>query len=758
MENEYYKRYEPLFGSWYIKRFIGAGSYGKVFEIERKDTFGTVFTGALKAITIPSSQSELEEILTDGMDKEGASTYFRDYVKNLNREIALMSKLKGHSNIVSYEDHEILPHEDGIGWDILIRMELLTPITSYLKENHTFSQREVVRLGMDMCRALEVCKRYDIIHRDIKPANIFISETEDYKLGDFGVARVADTASGASTRVGTMNYMAPEVFRGKKYTSSVDIYSLGLVMYQLLNANRMPLYPPYPQPITPEVREYAQSQRLYGARLPAPLNADGRLAEIILKACEPDPEKRYSDPTVLRQDLEEIYPQVSDANIIAAAPKKQAAPVQPQPLADDGSTVFMPSPAQPQPEAPPQQKTPEAQAPVAEKMETQRPAATPVPVKKSVPGLPFILGAAAAVVLVLAGVFVLGGSKGGSVPVGQPQSSSVSASAAESASASAEEPESESSPADAKDASSEESAAASAAADSKPAEAAASSDAPASSASVSPAGSTKPAEAESKPAASSTAPAVEPAAPAAAAASVTASGSCGAGVNWELDTAGKLRIYGSGAMSDFGYDKTSSPWSSHADEIRSAVVEKGVITLGTFTFSYCYNLSSVSIADSVTSIHKGAFMFLSSNLKSVTIPKSVTEIQQRGLSGNSASFTVDAANPVFASVNGHVVSKDGTRLIAMGGSNTAVPAGVSVIESFACEGVKSISIPEGVTTIRSSAFSSARLSAVELPRSVKSIERGAFSGCSSLTVVTLSRDCAVADGAFPGGVQLNYYD
>ena len=47
MENDYYKRYEPFFGSWYIKRFIGKGSYGKVFEVERKDAFGTVYTLSL---------------------------------------------------------------------------------------------------------------------------------------------------------------------------------------------------------------------------------------------------------------------------------------------------------------------------------------------------------------------------------------------------------------------------------------------------------------------------------------------------------------------------------------------------------------------------------------------------------------------------------------------------------------------------------------------------------------------------------------
>ena len=316
MENEYYKRYEPFFGEWRIKRFIGAGSYGRVFEIERRDEFDTVYTGALKAVTIPSSQGELDEILADGMDMNGASTYFRDYVKELNREIALMSKLKGHSNIVSYEDHKMFPHEDGVGWDILIRMELLTPITSYLKQNHTFTRREVIQLGMDLCRALEICQRYNIIHRDIKPANIFISETEDFKLGDFGVARIASASTGASTRAGTVNYMAPEVFKGEKYTSNVDIYSLGLVMYQLLNNNRMPLYPPYPQPITPSSRERAQAQRLSGAALPPPANAEGRLAEIVLKACAPDPAQRYDSPTVMRQALEAIRYTEGEAKMI----------------------------------------------------------------------------------------------------------------------------------------------------------------------------------------------------------------------------------------------------------------------------------------------------------------------------------------------------------------------------------------------------------------------------------------------------------
>ena len=236
----YNEKYAPLLGEWTIKRCIGSGSYGRVFEIERRDALGTVNTSALKIISLPQSEDDLRSTIeTNNLTGDSVSSYYRSCADAITNEIKLMSELKAQSNIVSYEDHKIVPHKDGIGWDILIRMELLTPITSYLKQNHTFTRREVIQLGMDLCKALEICQRYNIIHRDIKPANIFISETEDFKLGDFGVARIASASTGASTRAGTVNYMAPEVFRGEKYTSNVDIYSLGLVMYQLLNANRM---------------------------------------------------------------------------------------------------------------------------------------------------------------------------------------------------------------------------------------------------------------------------------------------------------------------------------------------------------------------------------------------------------------------------------------------------------------------------------------------------------------------------------------
>lgn len=306
MDANYYRQYEPIFGAWKIKNKLGEGNFGAVYEIERED-FGTTYRAALKTITIPKNQAELDSILDDGMDATGAEGYLQQFVEKIVGEFVLMSKLKGNSHVVSYEDHQVIKHKDGIGWDILIRMELLTPMMSYMKTT-SITKRDVIKLGIDMCRALELCQKYNIIHRDIKPENIFISDSGDFKLGDFGIAREVEKTQSGLTKTGTQTYMAPEVYKGQPYGSSVDLYSLGVVLYRLLNHNRAPFMPPYPNPISYSDRERALIMRMGGHRFPAPSGVDEgcRLTEIALKACSFNPDDRYSSPTQMREDLEAI--------------------------------------------------------------------------------------------------------------------------------------------------------------------------------------------------------------------------------------------------------------------------------------------------------------------------------------------------------------------------------------------------------------------------------------------------------------------
>ena len=699
MDNEYYKRYEPFFGSWHIKRFIGAGSYGKVFEIERRD-FDMVFTGALKAITIPADKSEYEQVLEAGMDREGASTYFRDYVQELNREIALMSRLKGHSNIVSYEDHQIIPHEDGIGWDILIRMELLRPINDALRQNKSFTRAEVIRLGTDLCRALEVCGQYNIIHRDIKPANIFISDTGDYKLGDFGVARIASASTGASTRAGTVNYMAPEVFRGEKYTANVDIYSLGLVMYQLLNANRMPFYPPYPQPITFSAAEQARARRLAGEALPLPSGAQDALGQLVCKACAPDPAQRFAGPLALRKALEAL-PQAQPAPLAIDPPGGRPDPLNDtigtpgpdwhwrngqlvqDPPADgaDPEATFDPhlSPAPAplvdetvrvetaQPAAPADDRTvrlmpadvPPAPAPAPEKDRTERVAAP-------APQVPEMQDPDKTTVLFAA-------------QEEQRRKQEQARRDAEEAARRAAEAEKEQA----------RRAAEQAEAARKAAEAAAEKPAPEAKISrrkmlgilggaavvavgVGVGGVAMLNKGKAAPAASSSSEAA-----------IIASGKCGDGISWSLDENGVLWLSGEGKMDDYE-SADVSPWAKKRGRIVEVNFENGITTVGGYAFRNCSRLQKVTLPSSLQSIKQSAFNH--------------------------------------------------------------------------CAELTSIEIPEGTETIDEFAFTGCEaLADVTIPESMKTIKRYAFRGCNKLRKVKTNSDCILGTHAFPDYVSISYY-
>ena len=239
------------------------------------------------------------------MDDESVSAYFESIVNELSNEFALMSRLKGNTNIVSFEDYEVVRVPDDFGWEIFIRMEFLTPLTSYIA-NKEITVKDVARIGIDICKALEVCEKEKIIHRDIKPENIFVSSREDFKLGDFGIAKKLENTSVSLTKKGTLSYMAPEVYKGQPYTASVDIYSLGIVLYRLLNYNRNPFMPPYPERIQYHHREEARVRRMSGEPLPPPISAPEDFARVILKACAYDPANRFPDARSMRQAIESI--------------------------------------------------------------------------------------------------------------------------------------------------------------------------------------------------------------------------------------------------------------------------------------------------------------------------------------------------------------------------------------------------------------------------------------------------------------------
>ena len=282
---------------WETVRLIGRGSYGAVYEIQR-DIFGDIEKAAMKVISIPQNSSDIDELYSDGYDEESITSTFQSHLKSIVAEYTLMQKMKGSANVVNCDDYRYVQHEDGIGWDIYIKMELLTPLTKALED--PVPEETVIRLAMDMCEALELCRKYNIVHRDIKPQNIFLSPNGDYKLGDFGISKTVEKTSGG-TKIGTYKYMAPEVFNNQPYGVGADIYSLGLVLYWLLNDRRLPFMPQ--GKLTAGAEDRAKERRFGGELIPEPKNGSKALKMIVLRACAFDPRERYQSAGEMLDDL-----------------------------------------------------------------------------------------------------------------------------------------------------------------------------------------------------------------------------------------------------------------------------------------------------------------------------------------------------------------------------------------------------------------------------------------------------------------------
>ena len=289
---------------WELIEKIGEGSFGKVYQAKRTER-GRSFYSAIKIISIPASKGELDSVRAEMNNEQSTREYFRNLVEDCIQEIYTMEHFCGNSHVVSFEDFKVVEYLDEIGWDISIRMEYLTSFMDYCTGKE-LTEKEVIKLGCDLAMALIYCRKLNIIHRDVKPENIFVSRFGDFKLGDFGIAREQAHTMSNMSKKGTYSYMAPEIYKGEKYDSSIDIYSLGIVLYKLMNQNRLPFLSLDKQLITYRDKETALARRMAGEKMPAPVNASAAFSHIILKACAYEPGKRYRKPEDMLRDLEKL--------------------------------------------------------------------------------------------------------------------------------------------------------------------------------------------------------------------------------------------------------------------------------------------------------------------------------------------------------------------------------------------------------------------------------------------------------------------
>lgn len=279
------KGYQPLWENWrYTGEFLGKGGMSSVFEIEH-NAYGSRDVCALKIIEVKTA--------SDGRVR---------IPKDILNEIQIMRNLSDCPNIVRYYDDTTreVCDDDGnlVGVDILIRMEKLRSIDERTK----LSEEEVIRLAKDICTALNYVEKKKIIHRDIKPHNIFVDETGQYKLGDFGISKIiSEYAVKYTMEIGTQAYVAPEMYKGEageKYDVTTDIYSLGLVLYAFLNNNKLPF-----EDVESKMG-VAIHRRLAGDAFNEPVHGRKKLKEIVMKACSYDSKNRYQSAEEMLKDIE----------------------------------------------------------------------------------------------------------------------------------------------------------------------------------------------------------------------------------------------------------------------------------------------------------------------------------------------------------------------------------------------------------------------------------------------------------------------
>lgn len=314
---------------WKIVEKIGEGSFGQVYKAQRTER-GKSFYSAIKIINIPGSQSELNSVRSETGNDQAAREYFQNMVEECIQEIGTMEYFRGNSYIVSVEDFKVMEYLDAIGWEISIRMEYLTSFLDYCAEKQ-LQEKEVIQMGLDLSKALGYCRKLHIIHRDVKPENIFVSRFGDFKLGDFGIARELERTMSGFSKKGTYSYMAPEMYKGEKYDSRVDIYSLGIVLYKLMNHNRLPFMNLEKQFITYRDKENALNKRMSGEQMDPPAEAGKLFGQIILKACAFDPDERYQTPEEFYRALDDLkngrirnLQSVGTVNVVTAEDRQAA--------------------------------------------------------------------------------------------------------------------------------------------------------------------------------------------------------------------------------------------------------------------------------------------------------------------------------------------------------------------------------------------------------------------------------------------------
>ncbi len=276
-----------LFANRYrIEQILGRGGMGIVYKATDTQLDEPVALKTLPGDVMQRSPEELERF---------------------KREIRLARKIT-HRNVLRTYDYG---EAEGV---YFISMECVRGYTlaELLDEapNHRLAPRVALGIARQICRGLQAAHEQGIIHRDIKPQNVLIDHKGEVKLMDFGIARVAEAKEGmtqAGLIVGTPHYMSPEQVQGKQLDPRSDVYSMGVLMYEMVVGVKPFSAPSLTAVLTAHITEIATPP------IEARPEVGRDVNDIIVRCLAKNPKDRYADSGALLQDLDQVQ-------LVSAAP------------------------------------------------------------------------------------------------------------------------------------------------------------------------------------------------------------------------------------------------------------------------------------------------------------------------------------------------------------------------------------------------------------------------------------------------------
>lgn len=198
-----------------------------------------------------------------------------------------------HPNIVNIYD---VGSENGLHYIVMEYVEGIT-LKTYIEKKGQLSFKEAVSIAIQVGRGIEAAHNKNIVHRDIKPQNIMISTEGKVKVTDFGIARAATSNTISSDVMGSVHYSSPEQARNGFVDGKSDIYSLGIVMYEMVTGRV-----PFDGDTTVAVAIQHLQEEMVPPSVYAP-NLPISMEKIILKCTQKNPDRRYASMTALLADL-----------------------------------------------------------------------------------------------------------------------------------------------------------------------------------------------------------------------------------------------------------------------------------------------------------------------------------------------------------------------------------------------------------------------------------------------------------------------